>query len=190
MTHQNCFLHYLLYLGKFHIIGKNGRLEKSIDAHRGAVLVGKWSTDGSSLLTGMLLKLYGIFNNSNLKVASDKTKFNYIIKQVYQQKHYKIKTYSFSQQIIEFSLHLLKRKCFILKNLGGEDGQIKIWSRSGMLRSTIVQEATPIYSATWSPDSNQILFTSNKMLVIKSLTGSVKSNRVCCGINFFIVSGV
>ena len=39
--------------GKFHIIGKNGRIEKSIEAHRGAVLVGKWSTDGSSLLTGM-----------------------------------------------------------------------------------------------------------------------------------------
>lgn len=61
---------------------------------------------------------------------------------------------------------------------GGEDGQIKIWSRSGMLRSTIAQEATPIYSATWSPDSNQILFTSNKMLVMKSLSANLKSNRV------------
>lgn len=53
-----------------------------------------------------------------------------------------------------------------------------------MLRSTIVQEATPIYSATWSPDSNQILFTSNRMLVIKSLSGNIKSNRVCyCFLN-------
>ncbi len=40
------------FIGKFHIIGKSGRIEKSIEAHRGAVLVGKWSTDGSSLLTG------------------------------------------------------------------------------------------------------------------------------------------
>ncbi|XP_065217449.1 intraflagellar transport protein 80 homolog isoform X2 [Planococcus citri] len=97
--------------GKFHIIGKNGRTEKTADAHRGAVLVGKWSSDGSSLLTG------------------------------------------------------------------GEDGQIKIWSKSGMLRSTVVQESTPIYSAAWSPDSNQILYTSNKMLIIKTLSGNVKSNR-------------
>lgn len=40
------------FVGKFHIIGKSGRIEKCVEAHRGAVLVGKWSTDGSSLLTG------------------------------------------------------------------------------------------------------------------------------------------
>lgn len=72
---------------------------------------------------------------------------------------------------------IFKLKVFFIYP-GGEDGQIKIWSRSGMLRSKIIQEATPIYSATWSPDSNQILFTSNKMLVIKSLSGNTKSNRV------------
>ncbi|XP_071453999.1 intraflagellar transport protein 80 homolog [Hetaerina americana] len=38
--------------GKFHLIGKNGRIEKSVEAHKGAVLVGRWNNDGSSFLTG------------------------------------------------------------------------------------------------------------------------------------------
>ena len=38
--------------GKVHLIGKTGRVEKSVDAHKGAVLSGRWSYDGSALLTG------------------------------------------------------------------------------------------------------------------------------------------
>ena len=48
-------------------------MEKSVDAHRGAVLAGRWSYDGTAMATA------------------------------------------------------------------GEDGQVKIWSRSGMLRSTLAQ---------------------------------------------------
>ncbi|XP_023711172.2 intraflagellar transport protein 80 homolog isoform X2 [Cryptotermes secundus] len=97
--------------GKFHLISKNGRIEKSVDAHQGAALTGRWSYDGAGLLTA------------------------------------------------------------------GEDGQVKIWSRSGMLRSTIVQSDTPIYSAAWGPDSNQVLHTSGKMLIIKHLTPNSKPNK-------------
>lgn len=38
--------------GKFHILTKTGRIERSVDAHKGAVLVGQWGHDGASLLTG------------------------------------------------------------------------------------------------------------------------------------------
>lgn len=62
-------------VGKFHLIGKTGRVEKSVEAHKGAVLSGRWSYDGSALLTA------------------------------------------------------------------GEDGQVKVWSRSGMLRSTLTQNS-------------------------------------------------
>ncbi|XP_014282320.1 intraflagellar transport protein 80 homolog isoform X1 [Halyomorpha halys] len=98
--------------GRFHLIGKSGRIEKSVDAHKGAVLVGQWSPDGSSLLTG------------------------------------------------------------------GEDGNLKIWSRSGMLRSLAVQgTGVPVYSAFWGSDSTQVLYTQGKHLVIKPLTPNSKSNR-------------
>lgn len=61
---------------------------------------------------------------------------------------------------------------------GGEDGHVKVWSRSGMLRSTVVQTNTPVYSAAWSPDSLQVLLSSGKTLVMKPLTPNTKANRV------------
>ena len=42
----------LFILGKFYFISKNGRIEKSVEAHRGAVLSGRWSYDGNALVTG------------------------------------------------------------------------------------------------------------------------------------------
>ena len=58
--------------------------------------------------------------------------------------------------------------------LVGEDGQVKVWSRSLMLRSTLVQSSSPVYSVSWSPDSSQLLYTSGKNLVIQSLQPSSK----------------
>ena len=59
--------------GKFYIISKNGKIEKTGDAHKGACISIRWSYDGTMLLTS------------------------------------------------------------------GEDGQVKLWSKSGMLRSTLAQ---------------------------------------------------
>ena len=42
----------MIFVGKFHLISRSGRVEKSIDAHKGAVLSGRWSWDGSALVTG------------------------------------------------------------------------------------------------------------------------------------------
>lgn len=73
----------------------------------------------------------------------------------------------------------------------GEDGAVKIWSRTGMLRTVLIQNGTlhayvliiliyilytviPVYAACWSPDSTQVLYTSGKSLVIKPLQPSSK----------------
>ncbi|KAK3862875.1 hypothetical protein Pcinc_031302 [Petrolisthes cinctipes] len=94
--------------GKFYIVGSNGRVEKVVDGHRGAVLAGRWSHDGAGLVTA------------------------------------------------------------------GEDGLVKIWSRSGMLRSTLAQVSTPVYGAAWAPDSDAILYTAGTSLIIKPLAPNSK----------------
>ncbi|KAK0160104.1 hypothetical protein PV328_007545 [Microctonus aethiopoides] len=97
--------------GKFHLVNKNGRIEKSVDAHKGSTLMGKWSFDGTALFTA------------------------------------------------------------------GEDGLIKIWSRTGMLRSTIVRGTSPILTAAWSPDSSTILYSQGSQLLLQSLNSSTKSRK-------------
>lgn len=57
---------------------------------------------------------------------------------------------------------------------------MKIWSRGGMLRSTVVQAGAPVYSAAWSADSNQVLYAQGKMLVVKPLTPNSNPTRVNC----------
>ncbi|KAM4770065.1 intraflagellar transport protein 80 homolog isoform 1-T1 [Cyanocitta cristata] len=94
--------------GKFHLISKLGRVEKSVEAHCGAVLAGRWNYEGTALVTV------------------------------------------------------------------GEDGQVKIWSKSGMLRSTLAQQGTPVYSVSWAPDSDKVLYTSGKQLIIKPLQPNAK----------------
>ncbi|XP_011686372.1 PREDICTED: intraflagellar transport protein 80 homolog [Wasmannia auropunctata] len=94
--------------GKYHLVNKNGRIEKSIDAHKGATTVGKWSIDGSALLTA------------------------------------------------------------------GEDGLIKIWSRSGMLRSTLVKASLPILTSSWSPDCSMILYSQGGNLLLQSFNSNSK----------------
>lgn len=38
--------------GRFYIINRSGRIERTVEAHKGAILVGQWSTDGVGLMTG------------------------------------------------------------------------------------------------------------------------------------------
>ncbi|XP_058277936.1 intraflagellar transport protein 80 homolog isoform X2 [Hirundo rustica] len=94
--------------GKFHLISKLGRVEKSVEAHGGAVLAGRWNYEGTALVTA------------------------------------------------------------------GEDGQVKIWSKSGMLRSTLAQQGAAVYSVAWAPDSDKVLYTSGKQLIIKPLQPNAK----------------
>jgi len=54
----------------------------------------------------------------------------------------------------------------------GEDGVVKVWSRSGMLRMSLATSEQPVYSVSWGPDSDQVLYTDGKDLIIKPLQPS------------------
>lgn len=57
---------------------------------------------------------------------------------------------------------------------GGEDGALKQWSKTGHLRSNLVQNDRAVYSLCWSPDDSAILFCSGKSITIKPIQVSKK----------------
>lgn len=57
---------------------------------------------------------------------------------------------------------------------GGEDGMVKVWSRTGMLRSNLVTAAKPVYGLRWSPDGDQLLYASGRELFVRSVAGDRK----------------
>lgn len=59
-----------------------------------------------------------------------------------------------------------------------EDGVIKVWSKLGMLRSTIVQNETPIRAACWSPNSMSIAYCTGSFIAIKPLAANSKLIKV------------
>eukprot|EP00898_Chlorokybus_atmophyticus_P007151 jgi/Chlat1/7437/Chrsp6S07454 len=52
---------------------------------------------------------------------------------------------------------------------GGEDGAVKVWSRTGMLRSVLAQNEQPVHAVAWSPDGDRLLFSSGNNLTIMPL---------------------
>ncbi|CAF0748911.1 unnamed protein product [Adineta ricciae] len=118
--------HISYFVGKFFFVNKIGRMEKAVEAHQGAIICVRWSSDGSQIATG----------------------------------YFPFKIYFISQ----------------IRVLGGEDGQVRIWGRSGILRSNLVQSVTSIFSLCWSPDNNSILYCVGKHLVIKPLLSNSKQN--------------
>lgn len=77
---------------------------------------------------------------------------------------------------------------------------MKIWSRNGLLRTTLLSGGPPVYSAAWSPDSNKVLLTQAKALVIKPLSPNNKQTKwqahdglvlkvAWCSCNDLIISG-
>lgn len=127
-------------------MNKSGRIEKTVEAHRGATICVRWSPDGSQFATGYLTYVAFIY-------------------------------------LFKFYI------------LGGEDGQVRIWARSGMLRSNLVQSgifllaligfflilinlATPIFCVCWSADNDAILYCAGKHLVMKPLSPNSKQHSV------------
>ncbi|XP_031630866.1 intraflagellar transport protein 80 homolog isoform X2 [Contarinia nasturtii] len=56
----------------------------------------------------------------------------------------------------------------------GEDGTIKVFSKLGMLRSTIIQNETPVRIACWSANSMSIAYCTGSFIAIKPLAANSK----------------
>lgn len=60
---------------------------------------------------------------------------------------------------------------------GGEDGDVKIWSKNGNLRSTLVSTGVSVYSLCWGSDDNSVVIASGKSLIIKSVNSTGNNNN-------------
>ena len=56
----------------------------------------------------------------------------------------------------------------------GEDGQLKTWSKTGNLRTPLVQSDKAIYCVCWSPENDSVLYCSEKNICIKPQLGGGK----------------
>lgn len=70
------------------------------------------------------------------------------------------------------------RSCIEFICMLGEDGLLKVWSRSGMLRSTVVQNEEAIRCARWSPNSLSVAFCYAGFIAIKPLAANSKLMKV------------
>mmetsp|Transcript_19257 Transcript_19257/g.42924 ORF Transcript_19257/g.42924 Transcript_19257/m.42924 type:complete len:770 (+) Transcript_19257:82-2391(+) len=95
--------------GTFRFVSRSGREEKKVPAHQGAVILIRWSHDGSAILTA------------------------------------------------------------------GEDGDVKIWSKSGNLRSCLTSTGSSVFCACWGPDDDQVLMGTGKVLMIKTVQANRKN---------------
>jgi intraflagellar transport protein 80 len=51
---------------------------------------------------------------------------------------------------------------------------VKIWSRTGMLRSTLAQNETPVYCICWASDSDQLCYSTGNSIVVRSVQSNAK----------------
>ncbi|KAI6222302.1 Intraflagellar transport protein 80-like protein [Aphelenchoides fujianensis] len=59
----------------------------------------------------------------------------------------------------------------------GEDGSIKMWSRSGMLRSVLAQYGRPVYAADWNADGSRVVYCTGEHCYIKLLKAHWKAHE-------------
>jgi intraflagellar transport protein 80 len=78
----------------------------------------------------------------------------------------------------------------------GEDGDLKVWSKSGNLRTCLASTGQSIYAACWGPDDDQILIANANSLIIKTVQTNKKNlkwvahdNLVLC-VNWNVANGL
>ncbi|XP_073482210.1 intraflagellar transport protein 80 homolog isoform X2 [Aquarana catesbeiana] len=150
--------------GKFHLITKVGRVEKSVEAHSGAVLTARWNFDGTALVTG--LPIYSI------AWGPDSEKVLYPL-----GKQLIIKPLQPSSKVLQWKAHdgvILKVDWNPINDLilsAGEDCKYKVWDSYGRLLYSSPSHEYPITSVSWAPDGDLFAVGSFHTLRLCDKTG-------------------
>ncbi|XP_043222116.1 intraflagellar transport protein 80 homolog isoform X2 [Amphibalanus amphitrite] len=169
--------------GKFYMMNKVGRVEKTVEAHKGAVLSARWSSDGSALLTagedgalkmwsrsGMLRSTLVQGNSSiysadwgptSAEVVYSQRK-NIIVKPL--QPNSKPNSWKGHDGPI-LTLAWNSNNRFIAS--GAEDCRYRIWDRYGRMLYNSTAHDYPVTAISWSPSGD------------KFAVGSFNTLRLC-----------
>ncbi|MCL4146267.1 UNVERIFIED_CONTAM: hypothetical protein GTU68_021657, partial [Idotea baltica] len=154
--------------GKFHIVSRLGRIEKSVDAHRGACLAGRWSHDGNALLSAGEDGQVKLWSRSGMLRSSIAQSSGPVYSACWSPDSDAIlytsgtsliiKPLAPNSKPIQWKAHdgiILKvgwnpNSGLILS--GGEDTKYKVWDSYGRQLYSSSPHHHPITSLSWSPD--------------------------------------
>ncbi|XP_055685320.1 intraflagellar transport protein 80 homolog [Lutzomyia longipalpis] len=173
--------------GRFIIINKNARLERTISAHTGAITVARWSPDGSALLTagedgivkiwsrtGMLRSTV-IQNEGPIRCARwspNSTAITYT-----QGSLMAIKPLVANSKMSKWKAHDGLVLCVAWANhsnllvSGGEDCRYKVWDVQGSNLYTSFPDENPITSIDISPEGDLLAIGGFNMLKLCHYSG-------------------
>ncbi|RZC39328.1 intraflagellar transport protein 80 -like [Asbolus verrucosus] len=179
--------------GKFHIMNRSGRIERSIDAHKGAILVGQWGNDGAGLLTagedgcikiwsrsGMLRSIVVSSDNSvyGASWAPDGQSIAYT-----QGKFIVVKQLAPNTKPLRWKAHEGLVLCLAwspaseLIVSGGEDCRYRVWDGQGRQLFSSGLHDNHITSIAWAPSGDLFAVGSYNTLRLCDYTGVGKWSR-------------
>lgn len=125
--------------GKLHLFSRTGKIDRSVEAHKGAALCVRWSSDGTGILTSKLLCTLCL-------------------------SEYLLVVQQFVNGLTEWKNVSWGKKTYRWCNFsGGQDGTVKMWSRQGLLRSVLATLPSPSYSCAWNGQANKVCkYLNNK----------------------------
>ncbi|XP_044766624.1 intraflagellar transport protein 80 homolog [Coccinella septempunctata] len=177
--------------GKFHILNRNGRIERSIEAHKGAILVGQWSNDGSGLLTGGEDGIIKIWSRSGMLRSTMVSSDNSIYAACWspdsqsiaytQGKCVVIKQLAPNTKPLKWKAHEGIVLCLAWSSAselivsGGEDCRYRVWDSSGRQMFSSVLHDNHIVSLAWSPAGDLFAVGSYNTLRLCDYSGWSRS---------------
>lgn len=177
--------------GKFHILNRNGRIERSIEAHKGAVLVGQWSNDGSGLLTGGEDGVIKIWSRSGMLRSTVVSSDNSIYSACWspdsqsiaytQGKCIVIKQLAPNTKPLKWKAHEGIVLCLAWSSAsellvsGGEDCRYRVWDSNGRQMFSSMLHDNHIVSLAWSPAGDLFAVGSYNTLRLCNYSGWSRS---------------
>ncbi|XP_064538998.1 intraflagellar transport protein 80 homolog [Drosophila montana] len=173
--------------GRFIILNKSARVERSISGHTAAISSGRWSPDGAGLLTAAEDGVVKIWSRSGMlrstviqsdeaircaRWAPSSTAIAFC-----QGGHISIKPLAANSKLIRWRAHdglVLSLSWSGQSNIiasGGEDFRFKIWDAQGANLYTSAAEEYAITSVAFNPEKDYLLVGTFNMLKLCHSTG-------------------